>query len=36
VLAIPGTSSCTHLAENIAAGALRLTEEDLTLLGSVA
>jgi pyridoxine 4-dehydrogenase len=35
VLAIPGTSSLTHLAENVAAGALRLTEEDLALLGSV-
>ena len=33
VLAIPGTSDPRHLEENIAAGALRLTEEDLTQLG---
>ncbi|MET8630229.1 oxidoreductase [Kitasatospora sp. NPDC004669] len=32
VLAIPGTTNPAHLTENIAAGALRLTEEDLTLL----
>ncbi|RPE45886.1 aryl-alcohol dehydrogenase-like predicted oxidoreductase [Streptomyces sp. Ag109_O5-1] len=32
VLAIPGTTDPAHLAENIAAGALRLTEEELTLL----
>ena len=36
VLAIPGTSRPGHLAENVAAGALRLTEEDLALLGSLA
>jgi pyridoxine 4-dehydrogenase len=36
VLAIPGTSSLAHLAENVAAGALRLTEQDLALLGSLA
>jgi pyridoxine 4-dehydrogenase len=36
VLAIPGTSSLAHLAENVAAGALHLTEDDLTLLGSLA
>jgi pyridoxine 4-dehydrogenase len=36
VLAIPGTGSLAHLAENVAAGALRLTEEDLALLGSLA
>jgi pyridoxine 4-dehydrogenase len=36
VLAIPGTSSPAHLDENVAAGALRLTEQDLALLGSVA
>jgi pyridoxine 4-dehydrogenase len=36
VLAIPGTGSLTHLAENVAVGALRLTEEDLALLGSLA
>ncbi|MFI9158774.1 aldo/keto reductase [Kitasatospora aureofaciens] len=32
VLAIPGTTNPGHLAENIAAGALRLTEEELVLL----
>jgi aryl-alcohol dehydrogenase-like predicted oxidoreductase len=32
VLAIPGTSSPEHLAENVAAGALRLTDADLALL----
>jgi pyridoxine 4-dehydrogenase len=36
VLAIPGTSQLPHLAENIAAGALRLTAADLTLLATVA
>jgi pyridoxine 4-dehydrogenase len=35
VLAIPGTSSLAHLAENVAAGVLRLTEEELALLGSL-
>jgi aryl-alcohol dehydrogenase-like predicted oxidoreductase len=33
VLAIPGTGNLAHLAENVAAGALRLTIEDLALLG---
>jgi pyridoxine 4-dehydrogenase len=32
VLAIPGTGNLAHLEENLAAGALRLTEEDLALL----
>ncbi|MCD9880844.1 aldo/keto reductase [Streptomyces guryensis] len=32
VLAIPGTANRAHLAENIAAGALRLSEEELALL----
>ncbi|MGW2619363.1 oxidoreductase [Streptomyces sp. NPDC001500] len=32
VLAIPGTTNPAHLRENIAAGGLRLTEEELTLL----
>jgi pyridoxine 4-dehydrogenase len=32
----PGTGSLGHLAENVAAGALRLTEQDLALLGSLA
>jgi pyridoxine 4-dehydrogenase len=36
VLAIPGTGSLAHLAENVAAGALRLTSEELALLGSLA
>jgi pyridoxine 4-dehydrogenase len=36
VLAIPGTGNRAHLAENVAAGALRLTEEELALLGSLA
>jgi pyridoxine 4-dehydrogenase len=33
VLVIPGTGSPGHLAENVAAAALRLTAEDLALLG---
>ncbi|MBM7436635.1 aryl-alcohol dehydrogenase-like predicted oxidoreductase [Streptomyces sp. HB132] len=32
VLAIPGTGNPDHLVENVSAGALRLTAEDLTLL----
>ena len=36
VLAIPGTSSPAHLDENVAAGALRLTEDEVALLGSLA
>ena len=32
VLAIPGTGDPGHLAENVAAAALRLSDEDLTLL----
>jgi aryl-alcohol dehydrogenase-like predicted oxidoreductase len=36
VLAIPGTGSLAHLAENVAAGALRLTGDELALLGSPA
>ncbi|MFJ9691604.1 oxidoreductase [Kitasatospora sp. NPDC101183] len=32
VLAIPGTGDLGHLAENVAAGALRLSEEDLAAL----
>ncbi|MGW3205701.1 oxidoreductase [Streptomyces sp. NPDC001135] len=35
VLAIPGTGDPGHLASNVAAGALRLTEADLTLLDSL-
>ncbi|MEV0460138.1 oxidoreductase [Catellatospora methionotrophica] len=33
ILLIPGTGSPAHLAENIAAGELALTDEDLALLG---
>ena len=33
MLPIPGTSSVVHLEENVAAAALRLTEEDLATLG---
>jgi len=33
VLAIPGTGNPDHLAENVAAGDLRLTEDDLARLG---
>ena len=33
VLAIPGTSNADHLAENVAAGALRLSPDDLAVLG---
>jgi pyridoxine 4-dehydrogenase len=33
VLAIPGTGDPVHLAENVAAAALRLTPEDMSLLG---
>ncbi|AZM87611.1 oxidoreductase [Streptomyces sp. W1SF4] len=32
VLAIPGTGNPDHLADNVAAGALRLTDEDLAVL----
>jgi pyridoxine 4-dehydrogenase len=35
VLAIPGTGDPDHLTANVAAGALRLSEEDLTPLDSV-
>jgi diketogulonate reductase-like aldo/keto reductase len=36
VLAIPGTSDPAHLEANVAAGALRLSGEELALLQSVA
>ncbi|NJP48126.1 aldo/keto reductase [Streptomyces sp. PRB2-1] len=36
MLAIPGTTDPAHLAENIAAGDLRLTADDLALLGGPA
>jgi aryl-alcohol dehydrogenase-like predicted oxidoreductase len=32
VLAIPGTGDPDHLAENVAAGALRLTDEEMARL----
>lgn len=35
VLAIPGTGNPDHLAENVAAGALRLTEDELATLNSL-
>ncbi|MEU6175037.1 oxidoreductase [Streptantibioticus parmotrematis] len=35
VLAIPGTGSLDHLTENVAAGALRLTEDELAALDGV-
>jgi aryl-alcohol dehydrogenase-like predicted oxidoreductase len=35
VLAIPGTGDPEHLAANVAAGALRLTQDEMTLLTSV-
>jgi aryl-alcohol dehydrogenase-like predicted oxidoreductase len=34
VLAIPGTGDPDHLAENVAAGALRLTDEEMARLDS--
>ena len=33
MLPIPGTSSVAHLEENVAAAALRLSDEELALLG---
>lgn len=35
VLAIPGTSSVAHLEENVAAGTLRLSEDELAVLDGV-
>ncbi|MEV6027376.1 oxidoreductase [Streptomyces sp. NPDC052036] len=35
VLAIPGTGDPDHLAENVAAGALRLTDDDVTRLDAL-
>jgi aryl-alcohol dehydrogenase-like predicted oxidoreductase len=34
-LVIPGTSNLDHLADNVAAGALRLTEDEMTRLESL-
>ncbi|WP_166843929.1 oxidoreductase [Isoptericola sp. BMS4] len=36
VLAIPGTGSLEHLEQNVAAGALRLTDDDLARLDAIA
>jgi len=36
VLAIPGTGSVTHLEQNVAAGALRLSDDELALLDGIA
>jgi aryl-alcohol dehydrogenase-like predicted oxidoreductase len=36
VLAIPGTGEPAHVAENVAAGALRLTEAEVAELSSIA
>ena len=36
VLAIPGTGSVTHLTENVAAGALRLSPDELGRLDALA
>ena len=35
VLAIPGTGNPAHLEDNVAAGALRLTTQEVELLDSV-
>ncbi len=35
VLAIPGTGSPAHLAENVAAAALRLSEDEITRFRTV-
>ena len=35
VLAIPGTGSAVHLEENVATGALRLTDDELALLDGI-
>ena len=34
IVLIPGTSSLAHLEQNIAAGQLRLTDDDLAQLGA--
>ena len=36
VLAIPGTGSLEHLEENVAAGALQLSDDELAQLDAVA
>ena len=35
MLAIPGTGNPRHLEENVAAGALRLTDDDLARLDTI-
>jgi pyridoxine 4-dehydrogenase len=35
VLAVPGTGNPDHLVDNVAAGALRLTDEDVRLLDAI-
>ena len=35
ILLIPGTSSATHLRENVAGAGLRLSEEDLAELNKI-
>jgi hypothetical protein len=36
MLPIPGTSKVAHLEENVAAGALRLDDDDMTALAAAA
>jgi aryl-alcohol dehydrogenase-like predicted oxidoreductase len=36
VLAIPGTGDPDHLTQNVAAGALRLSQDEVTILDSAA
>lgn len=36
ILLIPGTSSVAHLHDNIAAATLKLSEDDVTILNSIA
>jgi aryl-alcohol dehydrogenase-like predicted oxidoreductase len=36
VLAIPGTGDLQHLEQNIAAGAIRLTDDELATLDAIA
>ena len=36
VLAIPGTGDPAHLEQNVAAASLRLTDDDLTVLATLA
>ena len=36
MLAIPGTGDVAHLEQNVAAAALRLTDDDLAVLDAIA